>query len=145
MYVLKCCPLKAVDRYHILLCMQVSDFGLSRIHIGERTIATQTYGTVTHMPPELLSEGRLSKAADVCELLFHLQTNADFSVHVLCAFTLIWDHCRRNCLGIYLMGKSFVSQAIKLLTSVLRKIILGACCCWHCKNSDALEEPREGF
>jgi len=30
-------------------------------------VATQTYGTVTHMPPELLSEGRLSKAADVCE------------------------------------------------------------------------------
>ena len=30
-------------------------------------MATQTYGTVTHMPPELLSEGRLSKAADVCE------------------------------------------------------------------------------
>jgi len=45
----------------------VSDFGLSRIHIGEKTVATQTYGTVTHMPPELLSEGRLSKAADVCE------------------------------------------------------------------------------
>ena len=45
--------------------MQVSDFGLSRIHIGERTVATQTYGTVTHMPPELLAEGRLSKAADV--------------------------------------------------------------------------------
>ncbi len=52
--------------------MQVSDFGLSRIHIGEKTVATQTYGTVTHMPPELLSEGRLSKAADVCEPLCHL-------------------------------------------------------------------------
>jgi hypothetical protein len=47
----------------------VSDFGLSRIHIGEKTVATQTYGTVTHMPPELLAEGRLSKAADVCEPL----------------------------------------------------------------------------
>jgi hypothetical protein len=50
-----------------ICAVQVSDFGLSRIHIGEKTVATQTYGTVTHMPPELLAEGRLSKAADVCE------------------------------------------------------------------------------
>ena len=28
-------------------------------------IETTTYGTVTHMPPELLSEGKLSRAADV--------------------------------------------------------------------------------
>ena len=56
------------DSIQALSVFQVSDFGLSRIHIGERTIATQTYGTVTHMPPELLSEGRLSKAADVCKL-----------------------------------------------------------------------------
>ena len=28
-------------------------------------IETSTYGTVTHMPPELLTDGRLSRAADV--------------------------------------------------------------------------------
>ena len=28
-------------------------------------VETTTYGTVTHMPPELLSEGKLSRAADV--------------------------------------------------------------------------------
>ncbi len=28
-------------------------------------IETTTYGTVTHMPPELLSDGKLSRAADV--------------------------------------------------------------------------------
>jgi len=44
---------------------KVSDFGLSRVHAGQRTVATMTYGTVTHVPPELLLENRLSKAADV--------------------------------------------------------------------------------
>ncbi|KAK9810348.1 hypothetical protein WJX72_009180 [[Myrmecia] bisecta] len=56
---------------------KVSDFGLSRIHIGTGAVATETYGTVTHMPPELLSEGRLSKAADVYSfgvLLWELYT-----------------------------------------------------------------------
>ncbi len=28
-------------------------------------IETSTYGTVTHMPPELLTDGRLTRAADV--------------------------------------------------------------------------------
>lgn len=38
---------------------------------------TKTYGTVTHMPPELLLEGKLSKSADVYAygvLLFELFT-----------------------------------------------------------------------
>jgi serine/threonine protein kinase len=44
----------------------VSDFGLSRSVADEDgVIATRCYGTVTHMPPELLLEGRMSKAADV--------------------------------------------------------------------------------
>lgn len=43
---------------------KVSDFGLSRT-IGDEAIATRTYGTVTHMPMEVLMEGRVSKAADV--------------------------------------------------------------------------------
>ncbi|KAK9811611.1 hypothetical protein WJX72_006916 [[Myrmecia] bisecta] len=44
---------------------KVSDFGLSRILIGQEAVKTVSFGTVTHMPPELLREGRLSKAADV--------------------------------------------------------------------------------
>lgn len=47
-------------------CLQVADFGLSRggfdIH---SKIETQTLGTVTHMPPELLISGLLSKPSDV--------------------------------------------------------------------------------
>jgi mitogen-activated protein kinase kinase kinase 11 len=44
----------------------VSDFGLSHTVCDEDgVISTRTYGTVTHMPPELLLEGRMSKAADV--------------------------------------------------------------------------------
>ncbi|KAK9807889.1 hypothetical protein WJX72_012343 [[Myrmecia] bisecta] len=44
---------------------KVADFGLSRILAGDDTVETVSFGTVTHMPPELLREGRLSKAADV--------------------------------------------------------------------------------
>lgn len=45
---------------------KVSDFGLSRVLAGNRKeIKTQTFGTVTHMPPELLSKGILSPTADV--------------------------------------------------------------------------------
>ena len=49
----------------------MSDFGLSRT-VGpegeggdEGVVATRTYGTVTHLAPELLLQGRMSRAADV--------------------------------------------------------------------------------
>lgn len=42
---------------------KIADFGLSR-ELTDTSISTGTYGTVTHMPPELLSSGRLSKSAD---------------------------------------------------------------------------------
>lgn len=45
---------------------KVADFGLSRVlDLEAEHITTQTFGTVTHMPPELLMEGVMSKAADV--------------------------------------------------------------------------------
>eukprot|EP00878_Enallax_costatus_P010057 GHUV01010498.1.p1 GENE.GHUV01010498.1~~GHUV01010498.1.p1 ORF type:complete len:719 (+),score=216.73 GHUV01010498.1:179-2335(+) len=45
---------------------KVSDFGLSRLISNEAPIIeTRTYGTVTHMPPELLMDGKMSKAVDV--------------------------------------------------------------------------------
>ncbi|KAG7671912.1 putative Mitogen-activated protein kinase kinase kinase 11 [Nannochloris sp. 'desiccata'] len=40
----------------------VSDFGLSRIAAG--AINTQSIGTISHQPPELLNEGKLTKAVD---------------------------------------------------------------------------------
>jgi serine/threonine protein kinase len=42
---------------------KVTDFGLARI--SDRTITTKTVGTVSHMPPELLVDGIMSKAGDV--------------------------------------------------------------------------------
>ncbi|KAL0037106.1 hypothetical protein WJX79_000594 [Trebouxia sp. C0005] len=45
-------------------CAKVADFGLSRT-LGSEPVDTGTYGTVTHMPPELLTTGKLSKSADV--------------------------------------------------------------------------------
>jgi hypothetical protein len=41
---------------------QVSDFGLARLIALQGRINTDTYGTVTHMPPELLTGGDLSPA-----------------------------------------------------------------------------------
>lgn len=42
--------------------LQVSDFGLARLIALQGRITTDTYGTVTHMPPELLTGGDLSPA-----------------------------------------------------------------------------------
>ena len=40
------------------------DFGLARVAEGTGR-RTDTFGTVSHMPPELLADGTLTKAADV--------------------------------------------------------------------------------
>jgi PAS domain-containing protein len=42
---------------------KIADFGLSRVMV-ETSVSTGSYGTVTHMPPELLTTGRLSRSAD---------------------------------------------------------------------------------
>ncbi len=39
-------------------CAKVADFGLSRT-LGSEPVDTGTYGTVTHMPPELLTTGEI--------------------------------------------------------------------------------------
>jgi hypothetical protein len=44
-------------------CAKISDFGLSRLEGG--SMKTQTVGTVSHVAPELLIEGMMSKSADV--------------------------------------------------------------------------------
>ncbi|CAL8465638.1 g5174 [Coccomyxa elongata] len=44
---------------------KISDFGLSRRMDIQSRIETKTTGTVNYMPPEVLSEGIISKAADV--------------------------------------------------------------------------------
>lgn len=44
---------------------QISDFGLAREVKSGTTEKTETTGTITHVPPELLHEGKVSKSADV--------------------------------------------------------------------------------
>lgn len=44
---------------------KVSDFGLSKFVGKDDYVQTFTYGTITHMPPELLKDGALSTAVDV--------------------------------------------------------------------------------
>ena len=58
---------------------KLGDFGLSRlVDTGMHThISTKTYGTVTYMPPEMLSKSRLTRAVDVYSfgiLMWHLFT-----------------------------------------------------------------------
>ncbi|MFZ8315901.1 protein kinase, partial [Staphylococcus aureus] len=45
--------------------VQLADFGLTRVLDVEKHthISTQTYGTVAYMPPELLSDSRLTRSA----------------------------------------------------------------------------------
>ena len=44
---------------------KVSDFGLAQELAVDASLVTQTYGTVTHMPVELVCDGTLTAAADV--------------------------------------------------------------------------------
>jgi len=44
---------------------KVADFGMSRSLHGESYIQTFTFGTISHMPPELLSDGILTPATDI--------------------------------------------------------------------------------
>ncbi|GAB4821579.1 hypothetical protein N2152v2_008625 [Parachlorella kessleri] len=44
---------------------QVADFGLAQAVRPGETIHTESFGTITHMPPELLIHGTLSPAVDV--------------------------------------------------------------------------------
>jgi serine/threonine protein kinase len=45
---------------------KVADFGLSKsLATAQTHLSTQTHGTVTHMAPELLENGKLSRASDV--------------------------------------------------------------------------------
>lgn len=53
---------------YISTCLlQVSDFGLSQVlPDGNRTQVSQKYsGTVTHMPPELIEDGKVYQQGDV--------------------------------------------------------------------------------
>eukprot|EP00878_Enallax_costatus_P002645 GHUV01002830.1.p1 GENE.GHUV01002830.1~~GHUV01002830.1.p1 ORF type:complete len:787 (+),score=114.21 GHUV01002830.1:311-2362(+) len=65
---LKCenCLLKSEPQDPDGLLAKVADFGLSRaLAFGQSHLSTRRYGTVTHMPPELLVAGKLTPAADV--------------------------------------------------------------------------------
>lgn len=46
---------------------KVTDFGFARV-VATNHVHTKAYGTVTHMPPELLEKGLLTTATDVFSL-----------------------------------------------------------------------------
>ncbi|KAG2452936.1 hypothetical protein HYH02_002274 [Chlamydomonas schloesseri] len=55
----------AADRSGRNFTAKVADFGLSRNLDVRSKIKTRTYGTISHMPPECLISGIISKATDV--------------------------------------------------------------------------------
>ncbi|KXZ54057.1 hypothetical protein GPECTOR_5g165 [Gonium pectorale] len=55
----------AQDRSGRTFVAKVADFGLSRTLDVKSKIKTRTYGTISHMPPECLISGIISKATDV--------------------------------------------------------------------------------
>ncbi|PNW87297.1 hypothetical protein CHLRE_02g117050v5 [Chlamydomonas reinhardtii] len=55
----------AADRSGRNFVAKVADFGLSRNLDVRSKIKTRTYGTISHMPPECLISGIISKATDV--------------------------------------------------------------------------------
>lgn len=82
---------------------KISDFGLSRSMEHKSKVVTKTYGTLTHMPPELLEHGITSKAADVYSfgvLLWQVSTGLMVQVHLLLVQHLhVLVHSRWLCTG----------------------------------------------
>jgi len=64
----------------------VSDFGLARDMDVLSKIETKTTGTVTHMAPEVLSRGVVSKAADVFSFGVLLCAPSALSRALVCLF-----------------------------------------------------------
>ena len=45
---------------------RLTDFGLARmLELNKSHVSTKSFGTIPYMPPELLSAGRMSRAADI--------------------------------------------------------------------------------
>ena len=63
---------------------KVADFGLSRT-LGSEPVDTGTYGTVTHMPPELLTTGVFSTRKLSCPQVASLLLSTLYLCSELCA------------------------------------------------------------
>lgn len=76
-----CIPCRAVqaDMGDRKFVAKVADFGLAKTLEIRSKIQTRTYGTLTHMPPETLMQGTVSKAVDVYSfgvLLWQMYTSS---------------------------------------------------------------------
>ena len=66
---------------------KLADFGLSRVLDLDMThISTHTYGTISYMPPELLSQGKMTRACDVYSFGMLSESPADHSVPYLTVY-----------------------------------------------------------
>eukprot|EP00798_Chlamydomonas_sp_ICE-L_P025631 gene25631-11289_t len=57
--------MEAIVATSLEIAVAISDFGLSVALDVNYTIKACNYGTLTHMPPETLVQGTISKATDV--------------------------------------------------------------------------------
>jgi serine/threonine protein kinase len=76
---------------------RVADFGLSRTMSLTQSIVTQTTGTLTHMPPELIREGRMSLAADVYAFGVIMWWVRGHAVDLVCGWVWVGGFSERAC------------------------------------------------
>ena len=76
------------------LC-KLADFGLSRVLDMDAThISTKTYGTISYMPAELLSQGKLTRSADVYSFAMLSECAATCYHPSTTAFMVCTMHCQ---------------------------------------------------
>lgn len=84
-----------------------ADFGFARIMAQQERIHTRTFGTVTHMPPELLSDGEWRGVAWALSTRGHLGAEAqdmslcgrDSGSHLFLQMTVRGKQTDANCVG----------------------------------------------
>jgi len=69
-------------------CCRLADFGLSRVlDLNVTHLSTQSFGTVPYMPPELLSQGRMTKAVDVYSFGMLSACSPSIMTYIFCCLT----------------------------------------------------------
>ncbi len=79
---------------------RLADFGLSRLMDNDQShISTQTFGTIPYMPPELLADGRMTRAVDVYSFgIISAHPAPWLRTHAMSVSPCRWRH--KSCAGL---------------------------------------------